>query len=74
MGFAFYPHVPQGNFTVDVFYQNRQVAFAVPIDTYTEDVVVYTTVPHFPIFVVTFAAISAVLGVVGFIIYKKARS
>jgi hypothetical protein len=74
LGLVTYPEVPRGNYTVDVYYKGNIVASGIPIDTYTKLNVVFTIVPHFPGWVILFAATSAIIGAVGFIIFKKAQS
>ena len=73
LGMVYYPDVPRGNYTVDVFYNGKQVAFGIPIDTYTNDIVVFSLVPHFPTWMIIFASTSALIGIVGYIIMKKAQ-
>ena len=74
LGFVHYPDTPRGNYTVDVYYQNRLVAEGASIDSNLEVNVVFTSVPHFPVWIIIFASTSAVLGAVGFLIMKRAKS
>jgi len=74
LGFVYYPDVPRGNYTVEVFYQNKLVADGVSIDTTSEINVILTSVPHFPTWMIIFASTSAIIGTVGYVIFKKAKS
>ncbi len=74
LGHVHYPDVPRGNFTVDVYYQNRLVAEGVFIDSRLKINVVSTSVPHFPVWIVIFASTSAIIGAVGFLILKRGKT
>jgi len=74
LGFVHYPDTPRGNYTVDVYYQNRLVAEGASIDSNLEINLVFTSVPHFPVWIIIFASTSALLGAVGFLIMKRAKS
>jgi hypothetical protein len=73
LGRASYYNVPRSNFTVDVYYQNRLVAQNVIVNPTTVLNVIYTTVPHFPTWIIIFSCTSALIGAVGFVIMKKAK-
>ena len=73
LGMVYYPHTPRGNYTVDVYYQNRLVAQGVNVDSNIEVNIVYTTVPHFPVWIVIFASTSVLIGALGFVILKRAK-
>ncbi|MBN2154460.1 MAG: hypothetical protein JW776_00265 [Candidatus Lokiarchaeota archaeon] len=65
--------VPRGNFLVDVVYKGQLVADKVAIDTEADDYVISTSVPHFPIWMITFAGFSSAIGIIGYVIFKKAK-
>ena len=67
-------NVPRGNYLVDVYYKGKIVADDISVNTESTDQIVPTSVPHFPLWIILFASFSTLTGLIGYIIFKKARS
>ncbi|MBY8985197.1 MAG: hypothetical protein KGD65_09030 [Candidatus Lokiarchaeota archaeon] len=63
-------NVPRGNYTARVIYQGKIVK-EVEITTDKETNYVFTSVPHFPLWILVFGAINGIILLVGVIFYLK---
>ncbi|KKN54996.1 hypothetical protein LCGC14_0586770 [marine sediment metagenome] len=62
--------VPIGNYTVKVYWEGKFVKEA-SVNTFKETNFVYTSVPHFPIWILVFGIVNVITITVGFMFYRK---
>jgi len=65
-------NVPRGNYSVQVYYNGKFIQETV-VSTDNEVNYIYTSVPHFPLWILIFGSINGIIIVIGLLFYIKNR-
>ncbi|MFX1567176.1 MAG: hypothetical protein ACFFCV_02280 [Promethearchaeota archaeon] len=63
-------NIPYGNYTIKVF-QNGDFLTESDVNTYTEINYIYTSYPHFPLWIIIFGGLNSIILIFGVIFYLK---